>query len=168
MQELAEGRTLAELVKDGWRGSQEEVGQIAVQLLGVLQYLGSRLPPVVHRDLNPNNVILANGSRTGRVFLVDFGGVQAAAAAADGGSFSTTVVGSYGFMAPEQARLHRPPGHTPGQEADKLRGARSSEAPPRRRAICTRWARWCCSWPQVGRRRGCDALPQTPVPWLPC
>ena len=48
-QELAEGRTLAQLVKEGWRGSQEEVAAVATQLLGVLQYLGSRLPPVTHR-----------------------------------------------------------------------------------------------------------------------
>ena len=57
------------------------------------------------RDLSPSNIILEGGTSDGRVLLVDFGGVQAAAAAADGPSFgSTTIVGTYGFMAPEQFR----------------------------------------------------------------
>ena len=43
----------------------------------VLQYLGDRRPPVTHRDVKPENVVLGGGQAGGRVFLVDFGGVQA-------------------------------------------------------------------------------------------
>jgi len=39
----------------------------------------------------------------GRVFLVDFGGVQAAAAGKSFG-MGSTIIGTYGFMAPEQFR----------------------------------------------------------------
>ncbi len=42
----------------------------------VLQYLGERRPPVTHRDVKPENVVLGGGQAGGRVFLVDFGGVQ--------------------------------------------------------------------------------------------
>ena len=42
----------------------------------MLQYLGDRRPPVTHRDVKPENVVLGGGRAGGRVFLVDFGGVQ--------------------------------------------------------------------------------------------
>lgn len=47
--------------------------------------------------------MIEGGRPGGRVFLVDFGGVQAAAAGA-GLGLGSTVVGTYGFMAPEQFR----------------------------------------------------------------
>lgn len=33
-------------------------------------------PPVIHRDIKPENVVLEGNSWTGRVYLIDFGGVQ--------------------------------------------------------------------------------------------
>ena len=65
----------------------------------VLQYLGDRRPPVTHRDVKPENVVLGGGRAGGRVFLVDFGGVQAAAASELAG-LGSTVIGTYGYMAP--------------------------------------------------------------------
>lgn len=55
------------------------------------------------RDIKPDNIVIEGGKTGGRVFLVDFGGVQAAAA---GESFAlgSTVIGTYGYMAPEQFR----------------------------------------------------------------
>ena len=50
-QELVEGKSLAQLVRDGWRGSEAEVKQIAEQLLETLSYIGSRRPPVTHRSV---------------------------------------------------------------------------------------------------------------------
>jgi serine/threonine protein kinase len=47
--------------------------------------------------------VLEGGKTGGRVFLVDFGGVQAAAAGESFG-MGSTVIGTYGFMAPEQFR----------------------------------------------------------------
>ena len=48
-QELAQGRTLADLVASGWRADEAEAKRIAAELLGVLDYLGSRRPAVTHR-----------------------------------------------------------------------------------------------------------------------
>ena len=48
-QELAEGKSLAQLMAEGWRADEGEVTRIALELLGILQYLGSRRPAVVHR-----------------------------------------------------------------------------------------------------------------------
>ena len=67
----------------------------------MLQYLGDRRPPVTHRDVKPENVVLSGGRSGGRVFLVDFGGVQAAAAGELAG-LGSTVIGTYGYMAPGQ------------------------------------------------------------------
>lgn len=42
--------------------------------------VGSGLrPPVIHRDIKPENVVLEGGQWGGRVFLIDFGGVQGSA-----------------------------------------------------------------------------------------
>ena len=47
-QELAAGQSLGALVQGGWRHSEREVERIAREMLGILQYLGSRQPPVTH------------------------------------------------------------------------------------------------------------------------
>lgn len=103
VQELAEGASLEAMVARGWRADEGEVSRIARNLLSILRYLGSRRPAVVHRDVKPANVVIEGGRTGGRVTLVDFGGVQAAAAT--GGDLpGSTVIGTYGFMAPEQFR----------------------------------------------------------------
>jgi serine/threonine protein kinase len=33
-------------------------------------------PPVIHRDIKPENVVVEGGKWGGRVYLIDFGGVQ--------------------------------------------------------------------------------------------
>ena len=77
------------------RFSEDEIRDIADQLFGILEYLHGMDPPVVHRDIKPANVLRA---RDGKVSLVDFGGVRDALRD-DGGS---TMVGTFGYMAPEQ------------------------------------------------------------------
>ena len=99
VQELVEGRSLAERVAEGWRPDEEEVRRIAREVLETLAYLHGRNPPIVHRDIKPQNVMLRDD---GRVALVDFGAVKDRARAE--GSFASTVVGTYGYMAPEQFR----------------------------------------------------------------
>lgn len=91
--ELVEGETLARRV-----GLPSSIGQLARwfdEALAVLDYLHSRVPPVLHRDLKPHNMIVRPD---GSLALVDFGSVRVALAP-EGGS---TVVGTFGFLAPEQ------------------------------------------------------------------
>jgi serine/threonine protein kinase len=76
--------------------SEDEVVDLAIELLEVLRYLHAKTPPVVHRDIKPANVILGDD---GRPYLVDFGAVQAEVLSETGGS---TVVGTAGYVAPEQ------------------------------------------------------------------
>ena len=55
------------------------------------------------RDVKPENIVLEGGKVGGRVFLVDFGGVQAVASTEAFG-LGSTVIGTYGYMAPEAFR----------------------------------------------------------------
>ncbi|MEH2161642.1 MAG: serine/threonine-protein kinase [Nostoc sp.] len=99
VQELAAGQSLFELVNQGWKPSVEEVQVIATQVLEILVYLQHLTPPVIHRDIKPQNLIRHDN---GQIFLVDFGAVQDTYHnTVTGGS---TVVGTFGYMAPEQFR----------------------------------------------------------------
>ncbi|MDY6939994.1 MAG: serine/threonine-protein kinase [Cyanobacteriota bacterium] len=99
VQELIEGESLAERVKKGWRATEEQVYQIGVQVLEVLNYLHHLSPPVIHRDIKPQNIIRRPD---GQVYLVDFGAVQDVYrhTLISGGTF----VGTVGYMPPEQFR----------------------------------------------------------------
>lgn len=69
---------------------------LARQALDVLSYLHGRSPVVIHRDVKPDNFILgADGSLS----LVDFGAARSVNAA---GTHRATLVGTFGYMAPEQ------------------------------------------------------------------
>jgi eukaryotic-like serine/threonine-protein kinase len=100
VQKLVAGASLNTWVENGWWHPKEaEVKDIAIQVLEIIVYLQSFTPPIIHRDIKPQNIILRED---GRVFLVDFGAVQDIYHhTVTGGS---TVVGTYGYMAPEQFR----------------------------------------------------------------
>jgi serine/threonine protein kinase len=97
VQELAQGRSLAALVQAGYRFEETEVQKIAAQVLEVLRYLHALKPPVIHRDLKPQNLIRRED---GQLFVVDFGAVQDTYR--DTLMYGSTIVGTYGYMAPEQ------------------------------------------------------------------
>ena len=98
VQQLATGRSLAQRVAEGWRADEATAKRIAESLLDVLEYLHARNPPVFHRDIKPQNVLL---DELGKVWLVDFGSVRDVYKTTTGGS---TVAGTFGYMAPEQLR----------------------------------------------------------------
>jgi hypothetical protein len=79
--------------------SEADVRAIAVELLQILQYLQGLHPPIIHRDIKPQNIIRGED---GRICLVDFGAVQTVYRETI--AFGSTVVGTYGYMAPEQFR----------------------------------------------------------------
>ncbi|GAB4184838.1 MAG: hypothetical protein Fur006_22640 [Coleofasciculaceae cyanobacterium] len=103
-QQLVEGQSLAALVQNGWRANEAEVRRIAIQLLEILVYLHERTPALIHRDIKPQNIIRR---ADGQVFLVDFGAVYSSDRTSIAnnniiaGTFGT-VIGTFGYMAPEQ------------------------------------------------------------------
>jgi hypothetical protein len=96
-QDLAQGTSLANWVEAGGRVDEAEARRIAAAVLDVLTYLHGLNPPVIHRDLKPQNIIRRDD---GHLYLVDFGAVQTVYRDGQG----STVVGTYGYMAPEQFR----------------------------------------------------------------
>ncbi|MGG6239445.1 serine/threonine protein kinase [Nodosilinea sp. AN01ver1] len=98
-QDLAEGTSLADWVEVGGRVDETEARRIAAEVLKVLVYLHGLSPPVIHRDIKPQNLICRDD---GHIYLVDFGAVQTVYHHSL--SQGSTVVGTYGYMAPEQFR----------------------------------------------------------------
>jgi len=96
VQALAPGRSLADLVKGGWRPTEAESRDLADQVLAILEYLHAHSPPVVHRDIKPANIVRGPD---GRVSLIDFGSVRDRLA---GASEHASTAGTFGYMAPEQ------------------------------------------------------------------
>ncbi|MCC5662466.1 serine/threonine protein kinase [Nostoc sp. CHAB 5784] len=94
-------KTLEQYLQSGRTFTEAEVKQIAKALLEILIYLHKLHPPVIHRDIKPSNILLGerSGNSVGQVYLVDFGSVQTVLATETG---TRTVVGTYGYMPPEQ------------------------------------------------------------------
>jgi hypothetical protein len=90
-----EGESLAMLQKRGAVLSEEDVVRLLRDAADVLDYLHRRAPAVIHRDLKPGNVIRRPD---GSFAFVDFGAVRDKLRPGGG----STVVGTFGYMAPEQ------------------------------------------------------------------
>ena len=107
--EMVEGETLEEKLKKGPLAVDEAVG-IAKQIADALAVAHER--GIIHRDLKPANIKL---TRNGTVKVLDFGLAKAlgsrtsdlnvtTAATVAGGSVAGVIVGTPGYMSPEQAR----------------------------------------------------------------
>lgn len=102
IQEWIQGPTLTDVVTAAETISEPEVKNILVSLLSVLVYVHSG--GIIHRDIKPDNIILRNLNN--QPVLIDFGAVKETVATvinAQGKSDRSIVVGTPGFMAPEQA-----------------------------------------------------------------
>ncbi|GHO90622.1 hypothetical protein KSF_006700 [Reticulibacter mediterranei] len=73
-----------------------EVLDIGVQICDVLSYLHSRQPPIIFRDVKPDNIMR---TKNGHIYLVDFG---IARQYRPGRHRDTQALGSPGYAAPEQ------------------------------------------------------------------
>ena len=100
VQELIEGRSLQLMLKTGFRFTVSRIFQMALGLIDLLEKLHSHEPPIIHRDIKPNNIIMKPLPDVDdfEPYLIDFGAV-ANPTVQKGGS---TVAGTYGYMPPEQ------------------------------------------------------------------
>ncbi|MGW0819756.1 serine/threonine-protein kinase [Streptomyces sp. NPDC002845] len=104
--ELIEGGSLADLVKERGRVEPREAARVGLWVLRALR--AAHEAGVLHRDVKPGNVLLAED---GRVLLTDFGIAQV-----EGDTTITRtgeIVGSLDYIAPERVR-----GHDPGPASD--------------------------------------------------
>ena len=74
----------------------DQIKQIAVQILEILVYLQERMPPVIHRDVKPENILVDENLD---VYLIDFGFARVGSGSV---AISSVVSGTMGFMSPEQ------------------------------------------------------------------
>lgn len=90
-----EGEPLGGPRAKGARLGQDDLRRLLRDMSAALEYLHSRVPPIIHRDVKPSNIIRGSD---GSFSLVDFGSVRDRLRS-QGGS---TMVGTFGYMAPEQ------------------------------------------------------------------
>jgi serine/threonine protein kinase, bacterial len=95
--EYIDGQTLARLVASaGGRLPEPEAVHLIRQLCAALAYLHAQTPPIIFRDMKPQNVMV---DAFQNVKLIDFGIARTYRA---GAHSDTQVFGSIGFAAPEQ------------------------------------------------------------------
>lgn len=94
--DLIEGKTLDQILKEEGAQSEKIVIGWAKQLCNVLEYLHSRTPAIIYRDMKPSNVIV---KPDGTVILFDFG---AAREYKKHQKEDTVCLGTLGYAAPEQ------------------------------------------------------------------
>ncbi len=92
--EHIQGTSLRALIKDRGPLAPEVVSSYARQICDFLSYIHSLSPPVIHRDLTPDNLMV---TEDGTVRLLDFNVAQQLESAS-----TKTVVGKHNYMAPEQ------------------------------------------------------------------
>jgi serine/threonine protein kinase len=99
VEEYVPGQTLQQRIASRGRLGVGEMVEIALQVLDALEYLHGQTPPLVHRDLKPDNIMLAPQTSGAEVVkLIDFGIAR---------HFQVqrgTVHGTPGYAAPEQYR----------------------------------------------------------------
>ena len=101
VQSYIEAKSLKEQIETGRKFSEADLQELAKSILGILIYLHGLNPPIIHRDLKPSNILLKDrsGHSIGNVYLIDFGSVQTVS---QQGQSTLTIVGTYGYMPPEQ------------------------------------------------------------------
>nr|BBH93771.1 hypothetical protein KTA_19700 [Thermogemmatispora argillosa] len=100
VQEYVAGENLEErLNRLGKPLPEGEVLTYASDILLVLEYLASRKPPIVHRDVKPANIVISDND--GRAHLVDFG-IARPDLAPGAARKQTTALGTPGYAPPEQ------------------------------------------------------------------
>ncbi len=96
LMEYLRGSDLRKLVKEYGPQAESDVLDWARQLADTLNYMHTQDPPVIHRDLSPDNLIL---KEDGQIAIIDFGAANQFVGTATG-----TMIGKQAYIAPEQLR----------------------------------------------------------------
>jgi hypothetical protein len=95
--EYVPGTSLRQHVRLNGPCKEKQVLSWAQELASTLTYLHELSPPVVHRDLTPDNVVLRED---GALVLIDFGAANEYVGQATG-----TLIGKQSYISPEQFLL---------------------------------------------------------------
>ena len=91
-----QGKSIGQMLRAGHYFSQNEVLEIGIRLADTLEYLHGKNPPVLYRDMKPDNIMLTD---EGQIKLVDFG-IASLMCMETGGVEGPG--GTRGYAAPEQ------------------------------------------------------------------
>jgi tRNA A-37 threonylcarbamoyl transferase component Bud32 len=94
--EFIDGISLKTLVAEQGPIESRQSAKLGLMMCDVLTYLHGRIPPVVHRDFTPDNLIL---SKDGSLKLIDFMIAQQVEETS-----TATIVGKHCYLSPEQFR----------------------------------------------------------------
>jgi serine/threonine protein kinase len=100
VQEFVDGHSLDQEMQGQW--SPEKVHDFVVEMMNLLEFVHSK--GVIHRDIKPTNILRRKADN--KLVLIDFGAIKEVSqtAMADSGLLTTSIViGTRGYMAPEQA-----------------------------------------------------------------
>jgi serine/threonine protein kinase len=95
--ELIEGGSLLDRVRDFGPLPPRMAAEATIQICESLQ--AAHDAGVIHRDIKPHNILL---TRTGEIRVTDFGIAQVQTDSGDGMTRTGAIMGTWGFMAPEQ------------------------------------------------------------------
>jgi serine/threonine protein kinase len=93
--DLIEGVALQDIIEQQGQAAEHDVVRWGIDLCDALMYIHSQQPPIVHRDIKPDNVII---TPEGSAVLVDFG----IARRYEAGRHDTMKMGTWGYLPPEQ------------------------------------------------------------------
>jgi len=101
--DFVKGKNTERILRDsrGYGLPEDRVVAWAVQICDVLDYLHTRVPPIIYRDMKPSNVMICNNDH---VMLVDFGIARHFTPRRPG-----TMIGTHGYAPPEQYKGNTEP-----------------------------------------------------------
>ncbi len=74
VQEFIDGQDLSKEISPDQRWSEGQVIGLLYDVLEILKFIQQQNPPIIHRDINPKNLIQRESDR--RIVLIDFGAVK--------------------------------------------------------------------------------------------
>jgi tRNA A-37 threonylcarbamoyl transferase component Bud32 len=95
------GANLRSYIRDRGAVSERQAVKWARELLNIVSYLHGQDPPIIHRDLTPENLVL---DMRGSLVLIDFGSANEFV-----GTVTGTLVGKPSYISPEQFSGHAKP-----------------------------------------------------------
>jgi serine/threonine-protein kinase len=96
MLQYLNGQDIRQFVRQNGPQREQFVIDSAIKIASIMKYLHEQEPPVIHRDLTPDNLVV---TEDGSIVVIDFGAANEFIGQATG-----TLVGKQAYISPEQFR----------------------------------------------------------------